>query len=100
VREEVNVADTRSAENWGGYKRIEDVLERALLRILELLSGGFSENEAFLSFKNDIDAAPHPAVFIIKGLPPPAPLFIQTLFVCRYASIASAPFSRPSPEAL
>ena len=42
----------------------------------------------------------HSAVFITKGLPPPGPLLIHTLFDCRYPSIASAPFSRPSPEAL
>jgi len=42
----------------------------------------------------------HPAVFITKGLPPPGPLLIHTLFDCRYPSIASAPFSRPRPEAL
>src|SRR5262249_31447234 len=42
----------------------------------------------------------HPAVFITKGLPPPGPLLIHTLFDCRYPSIASAPFSRPRRDAL
>ena len=42
----------------------------------------------------------YPAVFITNGFPPPAPLFIHTLLVWSYPSIASTPFSRPSPEAL
>lgn len=39
-------------------------------------------------------------VFMTNGLPPPAPVLIHTLLVCRYSLIASMPFSRPRPELL
>jgi hypothetical protein len=52
-----------SAENLGGYKRIEDVLERAPLRTLELTFGAFSENEAFPSFESEVDIPPFTQLF-------------------------------------
>jgi hypothetical protein len=37
---------------------------------------------------------------ITNGFAVTAPVLIQTLFVCKYSSIASIPFSRPKPESL
>jgi hypothetical protein len=42
----------------------------------------------------------NPRYCITNGFAVIAPVLIQTLFVWRYSSIASIPFSRPKPESL
>lgn len=49
---------------------------------------------------SDPEAQLGAAVFITNGLPVLGALLIQTLFVCKYSSIAAMPFSRPNPELL
>jgi hypothetical protein len=83
----------------GVGKRIEDVLERASFTHFRThISGGFSENETFPSLRSDSDAQFSPSIIIEYCRHQHRCL--STALRLQVSLLASAPFSRPSPEVL